>query len=167
MTFLEQIHKITLAHRNAWYLLIWIAITTAAAIGVAAMVGRVADPKSQTATKRPINFISTWRQVGTLRVLALVTCLTIFLASYIAMILVWEDFSYYDNSLFTQFTLRGHNFPLIIWPDIGRFYPLHGQEFNLIRHFTDSIIGYHLFSICQLLVFFSILLILDAEINIT
>jgi hypothetical protein len=168
MPFLGQIHEIRLAHGTAWFLLTWIIITTSATICVAAMVGQAAMPKRQMATRRPINLILTWRQVGTLKAVAFLTALTIFLTTYIAMILVWEDFSYYDNSYFTQFTLKGHNSPLTIWPAIGRFFPLYDQEFNLItRHFTHSIIGYYLLPIAQLLVFFSILVILDTELSIT
>jgi hypothetical protein len=93
--------------------------------------------------------------------------LAMFLASYIAMTLVWEDFSYWDNEYFTRGTLKGHNIPVIIIPADGRFFPLGGQEFNLIRHFTDTITGYQVLPIAQLLIFFCILLILDDELSIT
>ena len=83
------------------------------------------------------------------------------------MVLVWEDFAYYDDSSFTLFTLKGQNFPLEIWPEEGRFLPFSLQEFSLIRHFSNTAIGYHVIAIVQLLVFCSILLILDDELNIT
>jgi hypothetical protein len=57
------------------------------------------------------------------------------------MTLTWEDFAYYDNSLFTQIMLKGHNMFLQIILETGRFQPLAFQEFNLIRHFTDSARG--------------------------
>jgi hypothetical protein len=91
---------------------------------------------------------------------AIVGLLSLFLASYIALILVWEDFALSDNELFTLGTLQGHNIPLPIWA--GRFWPLGHQEFNLIRHFTTSITGYHIFPIIEFVIFsWVILLILD------
>jgi hypothetical protein len=53
-----------------------------------------------------------------------------------------------------------------IWPVQGRFFPLGLQEFNLIRHFTDSAIGYHLLPTAELLVFAFILLILDDKLGV-
>ncbi len=167
MSFFEEIHKVMLAHNTTRFLLIWITITTAAAICVTLAVGQAAAPRSQKATKRPINLILTWREVGTPRAVAALMLLAVFLASYIAMILVWEDFAYYDNELFTLYTLKGHNFLLQISQRTGRFLPLGGQEFSLIRHFTETITGYHVLPIVQLLIFFCILLLLDAELSIT
>jgi hypothetical protein len=149
-----------------WFWLIWITITAAAAIWVASAVGQVASPRRQKATKRPINLILTWRQVGTPGAVAALTLLAVFLASYIAIILAWEDFAYYDNEYFTLFTLKGQNLGVSISPNTGRFFPLGFQEFNLIRHFTDTITGYHVLPIVQLLIFFCFLLILDAELSI-
>jgi hypothetical protein len=94
------------------------------------------------------------------------TLLGLFLAGYIAVILAWENFTYGDNSIFTLVTLRGHDIGPPIWPQIGRFFPLGYQEFNLIRHFTDTITGYHAFRIAQLLIFSWVLLILDDELSI-
>jgi hypothetical protein len=62
--------------------------------------------------------------------------------------------------------LKGHDMPPPIWPGEGRFFPLSLQEFNLIRHFTDSAIGFHILPIAQLLVFVFILLILDDELGV-
>ena len=92
--------------------------------------------------------------------------LAVFLASYITMILVWEDFADYDNDFFMLFPLKGYYIPLSIWPENGRFFPFSMQEFNLIRHFTNTPTGYYLLPVAQLLVFFCILLILDAELSI-
>jgi hypothetical protein len=88
------------------------------------------------------------------------------LVFYVATTLLWEDFTWYDNSLFTIGTLVGHNISPPIWPGEGRFFPLAFQEFNLLRHFTGTIAGYHLLPIIQLLIFAYILLILDDELAI-
>jgi hypothetical protein len=145
--------------------LIWITITAAAMISVTWVVGHVL--RSEEATKRPIDLILTWRQVETPRAVVALTLLAVFLASYIAMTLAWEDFAYYDNSLFHVSTLKGHDLSPPISRGTGRFYPLLFQEFNLIRHFTDTATGYHVLPIGQLLIFSCILLILDAELSIT
>ena len=151
-------------HNPARFWLIWITITAAAAICLAATVGRA--PRGRKTTKRPINLFLTWRQVGTPRAVAALTLLAVFLASYTAMTLAWEDFAYYDNSLFTDVTLKGHDLGLQIWQG-GASFRLAYQEFNLIRHFTDTITGYHVLSVVQLLIFSCILLILDTELSIT
>jgi hypothetical protein len=93
--------------------------------------------------------------------------LSLFLLCYIAVTLVWEDFAYYDESAFTLFTLAGRNFGPPIWRELGRFFPLGHQEFNLIRYFTSTVVGYHLFPIAQLLVLSCVLLALDDELSMT
>jgi hypothetical protein len=57
--------------------------------------------------------------------------------------------------------------PLAIWRDSGRFFPFCLQEFNLIRHFTNTPIGYQVLPIAQLLIFSCTLLVLDSELSIT
>jgi hypothetical protein len=99
--------------------------------------------------------------------IAALILLGLFLVSYVALILKWEDFAYSDNDMFTLFTLRGHNIDLPIWKGEGRFFPLGHQEFNLIRHFTSTVAGYHALPIIQLLIVCCILLILDDKLSIT
>ena len=167
MPFFEQILPWAAQHGGTLLFgLVWIFITGAAAIWVASAVGQVAIPRSQKATRRPVDFILLWRRAGAPRDVAALTFLAVFLTSYMALILVWEDFAYYDNSDFTLLTLRGHNIQVQIIPEIGRFYPLGGQEFSLIRHLTDTITGYHALPIVQLLIFSWILLIIDNELSI-
>ena len=164
--FSEQILPWAIHHRGTLLFgLIWLTITAAGAIYVASTVGQVAGPRSQKATGHP----TAWRQAGAPRDVAALTLLAVFLASYIAMTLAWEDFDYYDNSYFTQSTLIGHSLPISINidPGSGRFWPLGLQQFNLIRPFTDTIIGYHVLPIIQLLIFSWILLILDDELSVT
>jgi hypothetical protein len=95
-----------------------------------------------------------------------VTFLSMFLACYIAGSLVWEDFTYYDNSHFTNGTLVGHDIPVQIVPGNGRFWPLGHQEFNFIRHVTRSVTGYHVLRIVQLVLLCGILLVIDEELSI-
>jgi hypothetical protein len=167
---LTQIHD-ALSHMALWairpkgFLLIWITMTVTAAMWMVWAVRPTSIPKSQRTTEGSIQ-LSLPRRVGTRGASAAVMLLAIFLAFYIAMTLLWEDFADYDNALFTLWTLVGHNYPPPIWPEYGRFFPLGFQEFNLIRHFSDTIIGYHLLPIAQLLVFSCILLVVDDELTV-
>src|SRR6516165_11718707 len=162
MTFLVQILSDLPAMLIAHFWRTWIPLTAAVAIGVAWAVGRAAPPRSQSET----NLILTRRPVGTPRGIAALALLAAFLASYIALTLAWEDFAYYDDSFFTLGPLKGHDIGRPIWREEGRFFPLGHQEFNLIRHFTNTITGYHVLPIVQLLIFACILLVLDNELSI-
>lgn len=82
------------------------------------------------------------------------------------MILIGEDFAWYDDAQLTEYSLRGIDFPPTIWPEGGRFYPLGLQEFNLIVHFTRSVAGYHALSIAEVLALVFLLLILDDKLSI-
>ncbi len=89
------------------------------------------------------------------------------LAGYVTLVLKWEDFADYDDSFFTLVTLRGHNFVPPIWPAESRFFPLGQQEFNVVRHFTSSILGYHAVPLAELVILCCILFFLDNELNIS
>jgi hypothetical protein len=62
---------------------------------------------------------------------------------YVVPTLTREGFAYPDNSMVTLYTLRGHGLLPPIWRQNGRFSPLGHQEFNLVCHFTNTVIGYH------------------------
>jgi hypothetical protein len=96
--------------------------------------------------------------IGTLAALTL--AITI-LAGYIAIVFKWEDFADYDDAFFTLFTLRGQPLTPPIWPQLGRFFPLGRLEFNLMRHITSSVAGYHAVPIVQLVILAFILFLLD------
>jgi hypothetical protein len=143
---------------------IWIALTVAVAIWVAWAVGRAAGQRGEDQSET--NFMPTWRQVATPGAIAALALLAVFLASYITMILHWENFANYDNDFLTLGPLEGRDNAPPIWPTEGRFFPLGLQEFNLIRHFTVTIFGYHVLPIVELLIFVYILIILDEELAI-
>jgi len=166
-SFLGHIVKALWSARVKLFWPIWIIITVAAAICVAWWLGRAANPMVEEAKKAPFNLTRIRRHVWTFGAAAAVASLGLFLVCYIVMILTWEDFAYYDNSMFTLYTLKGHNIRPPIWPGSGRFFPLGHQEFNMIRHFTGTVGGYHALAIVQLLILSCILLILDDELSIT
>jgi len=106
-----------------------------------------------------------WPKLTARRAALPLMLLTLFLAFYIGMILVGEDFADHDDSLFILNTLRGHDFGLTIWPINGRFFPFAMMEFNLVRHFTQTDVGYHVLPILQVLIFTGIL-ILGSDLNV-
>ena len=165
MNSLAQIHKFVHAIPFLRFYIIWIIITAAAVVLVVRLVGHASPRASQIIKDAPIPY--TWMtrsgRRGRLTVPAL---LALFLTCYVALMVTWEDFAYYDNSMFTSGTLIGRdNTPLIV-SESGRFIPLQHQEFNLIRHFTHTATGYHVLPIAELLIFSYILLILDSELSI-
>jgi hypothetical protein len=155
-------HPIRVAMFAFWP--VWIPMTAAAAICVAWFVGWRGSP---TAQKVSVNFTRAGRQVASRGAVAARTLLAFFLVGYIAMILAWENFAYHDNSIFTLITLRGDDIGVPIIPGLGRFFPLGFQEFNLIRHLTYTITGYHTLRIAELLIFSWILLVLDEDLSIS
>src|SRR6516225_10364388 len=167
MIFWERLLPWVISHIGALRIgLIWITITVAAAISVALVVGRAAAPISQEATQRSIGLALGRRQVLTPSTVATLALLATFITSYIALMVAWEAFAYYDDSLFNLFTLKGHNIQLFVVPEGGRFQPLAFQEFNLIRHFTNTITGYQVIPIIHLLIVSVILLLIDNKIGI-
>jgi len=85
-----------------------------------------------------------------------------FLALYTYIAFYKEDFAHYDNDNLIDFSLRGVNFPVAVWPYIGRFLPLQYQEWNLIRFITRSCTGYTVFSMAQVAILVAALwIILD------
>jgi hypothetical protein len=169
MFFFERIPLWVMHHRGALLFgLIWITITITAVIFAVTVVGRVTALTGEQRAGRPIALILRWRQAWRRRpVAAVLIFLAVFLTCYIAMTLVWEDFAYGDDSIFSLSTLKGHNLTPVIWPVGGRFHPLGLQEFNLVRHFTNTSLGYHVLTTAQLLVFSGVLLLLDDELSIS
>jgi hypothetical protein len=77
---------------------------------------------------------------------------SLFLVSYIFLIFYREDFSDFDNSQLTFYSLSGRQFGMPIWKESGRFWPLGLQEYNFISLFGKSPAAFHSFSVFQLLV---------------
>ena len=144
--------------RIALFWPIWMAITALGVLLVTWAVPRQAKVQPDSIPSR--------RHAWSHGAILAITFLVLFLACYVAGSLVWEDFTYYDNSHFTNGTLAGHNIPLQISPESGRFWPFGHQEFNLLRHFTRSVTGYHALRIVQLVLLCWFLLVLDDELSI-
>ena len=139
-------------------------MTGVAAIGVAWVVGRPAAPIIKNDRNTTITVRRHSCSGGAIAALSLVILI---LVGYVVVALKWEDFADYDDSFFTLFTLRGRNIAPSIQYGNARFFPLGQQEFNLLRHFTSSVAGYHAVPIAQLLMVSCILFFLDYALSIT
>jgi hypothetical protein len=156
---LSHILKAVWRDRIALFWPIWIAIT---AVGVMLVMWVVPQGESV-----PLDSIPFRRPDRSRSAIFAVVFLSAFLACYLAGSLVWEDFTYYDNSHFTNESLVGHNIPLQVSSETGRFWPLGYQEFNLVRRVTHSILGYHALRIVQLLLLSWIILVFEEDLKFT
>ena len=150
--------KVLWSERIELFWPIWSAMT---AIGVIMAIWVVPEKKSV-----PLDSIRSRRHNWSPTAIIAVAFLSLFLACYIAGSLVWEDFTDYDNSHFTNGTLAGQDIHIQIAPEAGRFFPLALQEFSLVRHVTSSVTGYHAVPIVLLLLLTGILLVFDEELSI-
>ncbi|HEY1790633.1 MAG TPA: hypothetical protein VGJ73_20965 [Verrucomicrobiae bacterium] len=157
------VHKILELPEQA-FLPIWASLTVAFALIAPWLVGRgkVRLQRGDQASAKvaaglwPAPRSGAWPILGVFGLIVM---------GYIALIFAWEDFAYYDDSQFTQYTLKGHSFRPPIW-NSGRFFPLDMQEFNLIRYLTHTAAGYHVLPALQLLGVCALLLVLDREIDL-
>jgi hypothetical protein len=150
------------AGTSAKFWFFYLSSTVAAAIFVYFTMRRVTTQRIPHETYSARSQLSVWN----LTTVAAITSTTAFLTCYIIIILYAENFLNYDNSHYTINTLRGIDISPSIWPSAGRFFPLADQEFNVVRHFTNTILGYFIIPVGQLIIFTFNLLVIDSEINI-
>jgi hypothetical protein len=137
---------------------IWLALTLAGMFFVSFFLGG-GDIGHSKDRKKP--------QKGGSRVDAFaLVALSAIVILFIAGSFVWEDFTYYDNSHFTNETLQGRSVTIQVSSAAGRFWPFGYQEFNLARHVTNSISGYHAIRVAELLAMCGVLLVLDKELRL-
>jgi hypothetical protein len=86
--------------------------------------------------------------------------LTATLLCYLLVIFYKQDFAYYDDEVFTDYSVVGKNFEPAIWPGEGRFFPLEAQEFNYLKWVTRSPAGYHSFALVELLILLAVLVMI-------
>lgn len=152
--------RVVWTHRISWFWPIWITLTVAVALGTAWVVGQ--GPSEARTVITPSQ-----RRVWSPSTAVALAVLALLLAGYMADTLKWENFTNDDDGTYTVNTLRGIDYPPAIWVTNGRFRPLYDQEFNVIRHFTSSVVGYHVLPLTELLIFACLLLVLDEEMGLT
>lgn len=103
---------------------------------------------------QPSNFIQQRREnrINPWLLLVRVSLAIAFLGIYIYLILDRRNFAGLDNSIFTMYSVRGYAHPMPIWGNLGRFFPLGHQEFNIISLFSKTPFSYHLFAVFQLFI---------------
>jgi hypothetical protein len=130
------------------FLVIWaLILVCAASMGFFCLYGqrtRLGSPESDV---RPIRY--SWKLKR--RAIVCLALFVLFLALYICLQLWKEDFAYYDDEQITEFSLRGKSFAAPIWQSNGRLFPLHLQEFNVLKHLTHSPAALRAFVVLQLL----------------
>jgi hypothetical protein len=157
------LHSLTVAwaERIAWFWPIWLTETAAVALGTAWIVDGA--PMQEPAARAESRTAKHAWTPGTFVGVALLALLWI---GYVAGTLKWEVFTNYDDAYYTLNIIKGSSFPPPIWRDSGRFFPLSNQEFNLVRHFTHSVAGYHGLPLIELAIFIGVLLMLDGELSL-
>jgi hypothetical protein len=162
MEVLGYIFKVLWSMPAKRFWLVWIGLTASALTYVLTVV-RAASTQE---IKKGATGLFGWRKAELSESILAAGLLAIFLTFYIALILMWEDFSYDDNSILTLAILKRQALGAPIWPQNGRFFPFGLLEFNVVNLFTDSPVGYQLLPVCELLIFSCILLTLDAKLSI-
>lgn len=163
---LEQAAKAVWRARIDAFLPLWTTMTAAASIAVAWSINHAGMVKVPQQARLSTAFHGARPESPTRGAAPALISLLLFVAGYITITSLWEDFTYYDNSMFTLYSLKGHNIGLPIWRENGRFFPFGHQEFNLIRHFTSTAAGYHLWPAVELLMLCGLLLLLDDQLSI-
>jgi hypothetical protein len=143
------------------FLPIWSAVTAAMVISAGSAVAY--GPRLATRRANTIETGAVVTRIGNGGVFVALVLLGVILLGYAVFTFAWEDFANYDEAFFTLYTLKGIDFPPPIWPALGRFFPLGFQEFNLVRHVTHSVAGYHAIPFLQLLAVIGALWVLDDE----
>ena len=162
----DQLHSIAgrlqaIGERSFWP--VWITLTILALTSTALLLRRQQHSAvSHALTDAPPPQLLDRKQATLLPVVLL----AVFFCGCIAVAVAGEDFTAYDNSQLTLYSLRGNDFPPPIWPSSGRFFPLGLQAYNLVGRMTRSAVGYHLFPICEMLAVATILLIVNRSLSL-
>ncbi len=164
-SFLLHILRAIWHRRATEFWPIWITMTGTAAICVAWVVGHATITAEQTASVTPAT--RPRRYASSVGAIVSLILLVLLLACYVADSFKYENFADGDDHFFTLETLKGQDLGLRIWPEQGRFFPLGLQEFNLIRRFTGSVVGYHAFLLVQLLIVCCLFFFVDDELSLT
>ena len=78
-------------------------------------------------------------------------CFGAFLVLYLGFMFWNEDFAWMDGHVFTDFSAIGITRPPSVWPNVGRFWPMGYQEYNLISHVSKTATAYLVFGAIQLI----------------
>jgi hypothetical protein len=157
-TFLLQSLKVVWHARVDHFLLSYAVVIGLSVIFVVWYVKRPAVPLNAANVELAVSEIKKERWVWAI---AAITLALLILVGYFIVVLKWEAFANDDEAHFTLYILQGKHFGPGIWPQLGRFYPLYDEEFNLLSSFTRSVLGFHALPIAQLAIVAGIFLFLN------
>jgi hypothetical protein len=80
----------------------------------------------------------------------LLACFSAFVLLYLGFMFWNEDFAYQDGHAFTDFSAVGITRPPSVWVNVGRFWPLGYQEYNLVAHLSKTAPAYLAYGAIQL-----------------
>ena len=73
-------------------------------------------------------------------------------APLLTFVLAGADFAYHDDDVLLPHSVAHRFFPIAIWPQQGRYFPLFSQEFNAISLISTAPLAYYGFIALQLIV---------------
>jgi len=76
----------------------------------------------------------------------------LFVLLYVACLLYHAAFGMVDDHYFLRTACIGKRLPFVIYPEIGRFFPLDGQELSILGKFTAKPFWYYFFNAVEMLI---------------
>jgi len=70
---------------------------------------------------------------------------------YSFIIILSCSFGIIDDHILTETVLVGKGIPFFVIIDVGRFFPLNGQEYNILSHFSTSATFFYFYNLAQFL----------------
>lgn len=80
-------------------------------------------------------------------------CFYIFLFLYAFIIIVGANFSVIDDHMLLSTLLSGEKWRLFVFPELGRFFPLNGYEYNILSSISVSPLFFYSYNAVQFLIF--------------
>ncbi|MFM2484503.1 hypothetical protein [Celerinatantimonas yamalensis] len=91
--------------------------------------------------------------------------LYIFITIYSLFIVYRASFGLIDDHIFLSTVFSGHSIPFFLSPEIGRFYPLDGQEYNLISFVSHSPVAFYLWNSLEYIIFAIVLFKIEEQLT--
>lgn len=77
----------------------------------------------------------------------------VFLSLYALIIIVGANFSVIDDHILLSTLLSGGKWRLFVFPELGRFFPLNGYEYNILSNISVSPLLFYSYNAVQFLIF--------------
>lgn len=90
-------------------------------------------------------------KIGRTKVIEIIFC--VFLSLYALIIVVGANFSVIDDHILLSTLLSGGKWRLFVFPELGRFFPLNGYEYNILSNISVSPLLFYSYNAVQFLIF--------------